>query len=309
MPENPQKPETTDRGTTDSTARYENALLERDALKKANDELESRVAARAEELAIANQELMSEIKERRAAEERAEELNRALQLADKRKDEFLAMLAHELRTPLSAIASAVQFMRLQGPDDPRLRRARDAAERQVRHMARLLDDLLDISRITSGSIELHKERLELAPVLTQAIELIGPLIRERNHSVTVSPPPEPVYVEADRDRLVQMITNLLNNAAKYTPPHGQIGVSARSHGNLAEIRVCDNGIGIPADILPRIFDLFMRVDHPVNRVERGLGIGLTLVRRLAELQGGNVSAHSEGEGKGSEFVICLPLSR
>jgi len=308
MPDNPGQPEPGSRPTTDFTAEYKNLLAERDALKKANEELESRVAACLAELAIAGRELTSEIEARHAAEDRVEELKRASQLADKRKDEFVSTLAHEMRSPLSAIASAVQFMRLQEPDDPRLRRARDAAERQVRHMARLLEDLLDISRITSGSIELQKERLELTPILNNAIETISPLIRERDHSLTLRAPELPLYVVADRGRFVQMIGNLLSNAAKYTPPHGQIQVIARSQGNFAEIRVSDNGIGIPADILPRIFDLFMRMDQSLNRTEKGLGIGLTLARRLAELHGGSVSAHSEGEGKGSEFVVRLPLS-
>jgi PAS domain S-box-containing protein len=231
----------------------------------------------------------------------------ALQEADRRKDEFLAMLAHELRNPLAPISNAVQLMRMLGPEDTNLRRARDMIDRQVQHLARLVDDLLDVSRITRGKITLQKEPVELAAVIARAVETSRPLIDARRHTLTVTLPPEPVRVEADATRLAQVVSNLLHNAAKFTEEGGHIGLHAERAGAGAVVRVCDSGTGIAADLLPHVFGLFTQGDRSLARSEGGLGIGLTLVKSLVELHGGTVTAHSGGPGRGSEFVVHLPL--
>jgi signal transduction histidine kinase/ActR/RegA family two-component response regulator len=235
---------------------------------------------------------------------RAEE---ALKDADRRKDEWLAMLAHELRNPLAPIGNAVQFLRLEGPTDPDLQNARDIIERQLRQMTRLVDDLLDVSRITRGKLTLRQEPVSLGAVLTNAVESSRPLIEAAGHDLAVSLPPEPILVEADPTRLAQAFLNLLNNAAKYTPQGGRIGLSAERQGGVAVVRVRDTGIGIPALMLPHIFDLFTQVDRSLERSQGGLGIGLTLVKRLVEMHGGGVEARSEGPDQGSEFVVRLPV--
>jgi signal transduction histidine kinase len=175
-------------------------------------------------------------------------------------------------------------------------------------MARLVDDLLDLSRIARGQVPLRRERLDLAAVVRLAVQTSEPLIQARNHRLTVSLPDRPLALEGDQARLVQVLTNLLNNAAKYTDPGGRIELSAGQEGDEAVVRVRDSGVGIPRDMLPRIFDLFMQVEGSRDRSQGGLGIGLALVRRLVELHGGTVSAHSTGPGRGSEFVVRLPLA-
>ncbi len=233
-------------------------------------------------------------------------LNAELSEADRRKDEFLAVLAHELRNPLAPIRNAVHYLRLKASPDPALRNARDIIDRQVRHLVRLVDDLLDVSRISSGKIGLQKERVSLALIVTNAVESSRPAIESENHQLTVSLPAEPVYLDADLTRLAQVLQNLLNNAAKYTAPGGKIGLHAEFDGHAVAIRVVDTGIGIPREMLPRVFDLFTQVDRSIERSTGGLGIGLTLVQRLVELHGGTVEARSEGTDKGSEFIVRLP---
>jgi PAS domain S-box-containing protein len=236
------------------------------------------------------------------------EAEEALREADRRKDEFLAMLAHELRNPLAPIASSVQVLNLLGPRDARLQYARDTIDRQVRHLARLVDDLLDVSRLSTGKVKLRKERVELAAVLARAVETSRPLIDARRHELTVTVPEGPVWVDADATRLAQVVSNLLNNAAKYTEEGGRIALAVGWEGGEAVLRVRDSGVGIPADMLARVFDLFTQVDRGLDRAQGGLGIGLTLVKSLAEMHGGRVSAHSDGPGRGSEFVVRLPLA-
>jgi PAS domain S-box-containing protein len=232
----------------------------------------------------------------------------ALREADRHKDEFLAMLAHELRNPLAPIRNAVEALKIIGPPDPQIKKLRDMIDRQVTHMSRLVDDLLDVSRITRNKIELRKERLELMTAVVRAVETSRPLIDARKHRLTVSLPPDPAPIEGDLTRLSQVISNLLDNAAKYTEEGGNISLTSEMVGSKVVISVKDDGMGIPSHILPHVFDLFTQADRPLDRSQGGLGIGLTLVRRLVELHGGSVEAHSAGPGKGSEFVIYLPLA-
>jgi CheY-like chemotaxis protein/nitrogen-specific signal transduction histidine kinase len=230
----------------------------------------------------------------------------ALKEADRRKDEFLAMLAHELRNPLAPIRNAAQVLKLLGPVDARQQWAREIIERQTQHLTRLVDDLLDVSRITRGKVKLAREPLDLAVILHRAAEVSRPLIDARRHRLTVAVPPEPVRLEGDLTRLVQVVGNLLNNAAKYTDEGGHIRLEAAREGREAVIRVRDNGMGLPADLLPHVFDLFSQADRSLDRSQGGLGIGLTLVRRLVEMHGGRVEARSDGPGQGSEFIVRLP---
>jgi PAS domain S-box-containing protein len=232
----------------------------------------------------------------------------ALRESDRRKDEFLAMLAHELRNPLAPIRNAVQILRVKGPAVPELQWARDVIDRQVQQMTRLVDDLLDVSRITRGKIELRQEQVELATVVSSAVEASRPLIEKWGHELTVAIPAEPVRLEADVTRLSQVLSNLLNNAAKYTDQGGHIWLTAERQSDQVLIRVRDTGIGIPTEMLSRIFEMFKQVDRSLERSEGGLGIGLTLVQRLVEMHGGTVEAHSPGLGEGSEFVLRLPLA-
>ncbi len=232
----------------------------------------------------------------------------ALREADRRKDEFLAMLAHELRNPLAPIRNAAQVLRLVGPSDTHQRWAREVIERQTQHLTRLVDDLLDVSRITQGKVKLTREPLDLSEIIHRAVEASRPLIDARRHQLTVTTPPEPVRLEGDLTRLVQVVGNLLNNAAKYTDEGGQIQIEAAGEGAEAVIRVRDNGMGLPADLLPHVFDLFTQADRTLDRSQGGLGIGLTLVRQLVELQGGRVEARSAGFGQGSEFTVRLPAT-
>jgi signal transduction histidine kinase/DNA-binding response OmpR family regulator len=234
-------------------------------------------------------------------------LVRNIQEADRRKDEFLAMLAHELRNPLAPIQNAVQVMRGLGPRDANGQWARDVVERQVRHLTRLVDDLLDVSRITRGKIRLQLAPLDVASVVTSAVETGRPLIEARRHEFHLSVPAEPLRVKADPARLSQVLSNLLNNAAKYTGEGGHIWLTVGQEAAKVVFRVRDTGPGIPPEMLPRIFDLFTQGDQSLDRSEGGLGIGLTLVRRLVEMHGGTVQALSAGPGQGSEFVVCLPV--
>ncbi len=233
-----------------------------------------------------------------------------LKEAHRRKDEFLAILAHELRNPLAPIHNALQIMRLTDNDRQRFAEVREIMERQLVQMVRLVDDLLDISRISTGKIELRLERLEFSKILESAIETSSPLIeRARHRLISEVPKAGSLHVQGDFTRLTQVISNLLNNAAKYTPEGGNIWLTVRQDEQDAVISVRDSGIGIPATMLPYVFDMFTQVDRSLNRSQGGLGIGLSLVRRLVTMHGGSVTAASEGEGMGSEFVVRIPLVR
>jgi signal transduction histidine kinase/ActR/RegA family two-component response regulator len=236
---------------------------------------------------------------------RAEE---ARNVADRRKDEFLAMLAHELRNPLAPIRNAAQLVGAQASTNPELRWASQMIERQVQQMTRLIDDLLDVSRITRGRITLRRERLDLATVAVGAVEASRAMVTNAGHEFRVSIPDERFPVDGDATRLSQVLHNLINNAARYTDPGGRIELALAREGGGAVIRVLDNGIGVAPDMRGAIFELFTQAQPPPAGAEGGLGIGLTLVRRLVELHGGAVAAHSEGIGKGSEFVVRLPLA-
>lgn len=224
---------------------------------------------------------------------------------DRRKDEFLAMLAHELRNPLAPIRNAVQILELAGPKDQNVAAAGDLIGRQVNHLVRLVDDLLDVSRITRGKINLIKEPVEISNVIAVAVESCRPIIDERRHQLEVVMPKDSVRVRADLTRLAQVVLNLLNNAAKYTDEGGRLRLSVAVEGAQVVIRVRDNGAGIAPEMLPTIFDVFTQVDRTLDRSQGGLGLGLTLVRRLTEMHGGRVEAHSAGPGQGSEFVVRL----
>src|SRR6185312_14420326 len=254
------------------------------------------------ELEAANRSLQSEIAERSRAE-------KALKEADRHKDEFLAMLAHELRNPLAPVHNAIELMRLKPIDDPQLNWARDVIARQLTSLTRLVDDLLDVSRITRGKINLTRQVVELEGLISRAVETVHPLFDEHNHQLTLELPEPGVKVFGDPTRLTQAIANVLGNAAKYTDSGGQVSLAATVRGNDVEIRVRDNGIGICPEMLPHVFELFTQLDRGDGRTQGGLGIGLALVQRLVQMHGGNVSAGSDGPGMGSEFVIRLPLLR
>jgi signal transduction histidine kinase len=227
--------------------------------------------------------------------------------ADRRKDEFLATLAHELRNPLAPIRNWVNVLRLTGADDES-RQIWDKMDRQVSHMVRLVDDLLELSRITRGKIDLRLEPVELAQVIAAAVEASRPLIQAERHQLTISVPDQPIIVSADPVRLTQVVSNLLNNAVKYTDSGGRIALQVGCDDHHATVSVKDTGIGISPTALRRVFDMFMQVDGTDDRARTGLGIGLTLVQSLVEMHGGSVQAFSEGPGRGSEFVVRLPLS-
>ena len=235
------------------------------------------------------------------AEHRARE---TLEASHRVKDEFLAMLAHELRNPVAAIQSAVTAARL---DDSRRERALEIARRQVDQLGRLVDDLLDVARITRGQITLRKRRISVAGIIQGAVETIRPLVEERNHHLSVALPTGEVFVEADPARAEQIIVNLLTNAAKYTDPGGKITVTVERQGPEVAILVRDSGMGILPEVLPYVFDLFKQSPRALDRAQGGLGVGLTVARRLVELHGGKIDAHSEGAGRGAEFVVRLPV--
>ncbi|HEX5760757.1 MAG TPA: ATP-binding protein [Thermoanaerobaculia bacterium] len=232
----------------------------------------------------------------------------ALRDADRSKDEFLATLAHELRNPLAPIRTAVEILHREGGASVESRWALEVIDRQMAQMTRLVDDLLDVSRITRDKLELRKGRAELAGLVRSAVETSRPLLAAGGHQLTVSVPPRPIFVDADPTRLEQALSNLLNNAAKYTPRGGDVSVTVERRRGQAAVTVRDTGIGIPPEMLPRIFDMFTQVDRSLERAQGGLGIGLTLARRLVEMHGGTIEAHSEGPGRGSSFTIRLPIA-
>jgi PAS domain S-box-containing protein len=243
-----------------------------------------------------------------AARALAESASAKLLDADKQKNQFLAMLAHELRNPLAAVRNAVEVATRSGSRED-LEWSRDVTARQVRNFAHLINDLLDVARITEGKIQLHKELLDAGPVIRHGTEVVKPLVDERKHELLVSYTSTDLKLEADSTRLEQILVNLLTNAAKYTPPGGRIQLIAGVEGGEVVFRVRDNGLGIPPELLPKMFDLFTQGDRSLDRSEGGLGIGLTLVRSITELHGGTVTASSDGPGKGCEFVVRLPAPK
>ena len=277
-------------------------------------------------LELANRTLMTEVGERRKAEERLHELNETLDRrvtertntvelreaelrdANRRKDEFLATLAHELRNPLAPVRNAVQLLRVKGLDTPELQWSTDVIDRQIQAMSRLIDDLMDVSRINQGKIELRREWVTTEDVLRDAVESSRPLIDECGHELLLTLPEQRLSLHADRTRLTQAFMNLLNNAAKYMDRGGRIEVIARDAGNEVVVTVKDKGIGIPGDRLQNVFEMFSQVETTLTRSRGGLGIGLSLTQRLVEMHGGTVQARSEGTGLGSEFEVRLPLT-
>jgi signal transduction histidine kinase/CheY-like chemotaxis protein len=252
-------------------------------------------------------EQLVDIAQCKAAEARLRESEERLSESDRRKTEFLATLAHELRNPLAPIRSGLGVMRL-GADNPAVvAKVRDMMERQVTHMVRLIDDLLDIARISGGKLDLKRERVELTTVLFSAVETSLPLIEAGQHALELDVSDEPMAVDVDATRIGQVVSNLLNNAAKYTPAGGRITLSAKRDGADALICVTDNGVGIPRESLAGVFDMFSQVGRNLDRAQGGLGIGLSLVRRLVDMHGGSVAAHSDGPGHGCRFSVRLPL--
>jgi signal transduction histidine kinase len=251
--------------------------------------------------------LEAETIQRRLAETELRRKMEQLAEADRRKDEFLAMLGHELRNPLAPVTTALQLMRLHTDEPVRVSRARETIERQVEHMTRLIDDLLDVSRITRGKIELRHEAVVLGKLVARAVEAARPVIDERGHRLTLDLPDEPITLSGDPARLEQVLANLLNNAAKYTDVGGRIAVRARVDAGQLVLSVKDNGAGLTPEMRERIFDLFVQGPEMRASARGGLGIGLTLVRRLVEMHGGTVDARSEGPGQGCEFVARLPI--
>jgi signal transduction histidine kinase/ActR/RegA family two-component response regulator len=238
--------------------------------------------------------------------EERERAAEALRLADQRKDEFLATLGHELRNPLSPLLAGLQLLRMARGDGETLDRVGGIMDRQVSHLVRLVDDLLEVSRITRGVIDVRREPLELATLVRSAIDTTRPMFEGASHELNVDLPSEPIVIEGDAVRLTQVFANLLTNAAKYTNHGGRIDVAVRRTGRFATISVRDNGIGIPREHLDSVFEMFMQVDRSSRQAQGGLGIGLTLVRSLVAMHGGSVEARSGGPGKGSEFIVTLP---
>ena len=244
---------------------------------------------------------------RQKSEAQVNRLVEELRNADRHKDEFLATLAHELRNPLAPVRNAVAILNLKGSSDPELAWARGVIERQMDQMTRLVDDLLDVSRISRGKLELKRERIELARVIHGAVEASRPHMEQNAHELHVTLPTEAIHLHADETRLIQVFCNLLNNAAKYSESRGRIVLSVMRENGQAIVTVRDHGIGIPDEVLPRVFDMFTQADRAFERSKGGLGVGLTLVKQLVELHNGSVEARSEGPGRGSEFVVRLPL--
>jgi two-component system CheB/CheR fusion protein len=285
-----------------------------ESLRAAHAELEVRVEERTRELVTANRALREEMERRRLLDAERERLagllqQRVAELAaqDRHKNEFLAMLGHELRNPLAPIRNALEILRNPTTTGTMLEQARGMIDRQVHHLVRLVDDLLDVSRIMQGKIDLRRERLDLGTVVARAIETAQPAIEAQGHQLLVHLPGEAVRLDGDLVRLSQVLSNLLVNAAKYTLQAGIIELSAEREGQRVAIRVRDNGIGIAPELLPRVFDFFVQGQRSLARSQGGLGIGLTLVRRLVEMHGGEVRADSPGPGMGSVFTVWLPV--
>ncbi|HEY0962654.1 MAG TPA: response regulator [Pseudomonadales bacterium] len=262
------------------------------------------------ELAEANALLHAEkTRELEQANQRLQRVNKALEEADRHKDEFIAILAHELRNPLAPIRTAVDIMQMVPTDNQHLIRARDVIRRQSTHLARLVDDLLDVSRITRGTINLQREQIDVRTLVSRSIEAAQPIIDERRHRLDLLDFDGEAAIEGDMTRLVQVLSNLLNNAAKYMNPGGRIRMETRVEGNAVVFRICDQGIGIESAAIPKLFTLFSRIGNEGSLTQGGLGIGLALVRQLVSLHGGTVSVESEGLQRGSVFTVRLPLSQ
>jgi signal transduction histidine kinase/CheY-like chemotaxis protein len=240
-------------------------------------------------------------------ERRLQEQAKQLAVEARLKDEFLAMLAHELRNPLAPIRNGIEVLRILPPNREEAKEVLDMIEEQASNLVRLVDDLLDVSRVSRGKMELRRQRVALPKIITNAIQTAEPLIQAKGHELTVMQAGERLYAHADPARLTQVVANLLNNAAKYTPQGGKISLSTERIGDEVAIRVRDNGLGIASDVMPSIFGMFVQADNSLSRSQGGLGIGLTLVKSLVELHGGTVEAASDGLGKGSEFTIRLPI--
>ena len=259
------------------------------------------VGRRAEALEKTNRSLSREMEERRGAEN-------ALRAADRRKDEFLATLAHELRNPLAPLRNALAILKLAGSNARVAAQAREMMERQLSQMVRLVDDLLDVSRITTGKLALRREPTDLASVVASAVDTVTPYVEARQHALRIGLPSAPVHLAADPTRLAQVFSNLLHNAAKFTPPGGHIELTGELENGLVVVRVTDDGIGIAPDMVASVFEMFAQADHSLERAHAGLGVGLTLARRLTELHGGTLTAVSEGVGRGSQFIVRLPVA-
>jgi PAS domain S-box-containing protein len=255
-----------------------------------------------------------DITERKLAEKKAVRMERQLQEQSQQlagearsKDEFLAMLAHELRNPMAPICNGIDVLRMLPPKGGKAKQILDVMEEQTRNLVRLIDDLLDVSRVTRGKLELRSQRVALATIVTNAVQTAEPLMQAKGHELTVTQAGERLHVHGDPTRLTQIVANLLHNAAKYTPQGGMISLSTARDGDDAVIRVKDNGIGIASEMLPRIFEMFVQADKSLSRTHGGLGIGLTLVQNLVAMHGGSVEAKSDGLGSGSEFTVRLPI--
>ena len=258
---------------------------------------------------IGASKIARDISERRQAEQVLQATQEALRSANQRKDEFMALLAHELRNPLAPIRYALAANRKHGASAEQRERSQEIIERQVTHMSRLLDDLLNVARITRGALELRTTTLEFTTVLGTAIEAARPFLDAKQHVLSVELPSEAPRLNADPIRLAQVFSNLLINAAKYTDPGGRIHVAAHIEPDVLVVTIRDTGIGISAEMMPRLFEMFTQAQHALARSQGGLGLGLALVRGIVQLHGGSVSAHSEGENRGSEFTVRLPLGR
>ena len=256
---------------------------------------------------IAFATVSQDVTERKRLEDNLRRLAANLSDADRRKNEFLATLAHELRNPLAPMSNMLEVVKRADGDNQIIKTAHETLERQLGQMIRLVDDLLDLNRVTHDRLELRRDEVEFSSVIQQAVEVARPLVDAAGHQLTIDLPDEPIYLNADRARLAQVFGNLLNNSCKYTRPEGTVSLSAKREGDEVVVTVKDNGAGIPHDKLDSIFDMFMQVDRTSERSQGGLGIGLTLVKRLTEMHGGSIEAHSAGEGQGSEFIVRLPV--
>jgi signal transduction histidine kinase/ActR/RegA family two-component response regulator len=269
-------------------------------LVEAFNDMLAEIGRRSHALQEANLTLEHEMQVRHRAEQ-------ALIVADRRKDEFLATLAHELRNPLAPIRTGLDILRIRSGDAQATQRATDIMERQLRQMVRLVDDLLDVSRINTGKFAIKMGRVELKAVVNDALEVVRSYVELHGHELVIELPDRPVFLHGDATRLAQILSNLLNNAAKYTNRGGRVSLSAHVEERTLVLSVADNGIGIAPDMLDNVFEMFVQVDSTLERTNAGLGVGLSLARRLVELHGGTIEAHSAGIGKGSEFVVRLPI--
>lgn len=281
------------------------------ALERVVSDLASRCAAAAPELAGQAQQVIAAFRQtlhemhdhERELRRKAERVARA----DHRRNEFIALLSHELRNPLAAITNATHVLDRIGAQTTRAVNLRTMIVRQAQHLRRMVDDLLDVANLSRGKVRLRKKTVELNALVHRAVEAVKPLIEERGHRFDLALPPEPVWLRADPARLEHALVNLLNNASKYTEPGGRVWLTVQPSGDRATVKVKDSGVGIRPELLPHVFDRPTALEEDQSRLQAGLGIGLMLVRRLVELHGGSVAAHSDGEGQGSEFTITLPI--